>query len=128
MNLKLKGKGMHELGKAKKQHETRINNLISKIDAEGTEQMKSYKQMINFFTTLGIFFGTVIRYDWKPKTYSMFWFTNFLLVCASFHIPYTGYVYYKGGYYVRIVEPLAIAGLTVSVISTIYIAIKSVKC
>lgn len=113
-NLKLNVKKVtvQELG----HHEVSDNMPSIEIDAKDTAHFKSHKQIIKFYAFLGKFFGAVVRMDWEPSRYILYWITHFFLSLTVFHIIYTMIVYYcMNGDYKSVTRPLAISGLTISV-------------
>lgn len=85
------------------------------MKAEDTEHMKVYNEILNFYSILGKLYGSEIKYDWKPRNHLLFWVTNLLVLIANFHVPYTQYLHYASGDYMKIIEPCAALGLISSV-------------
>lgn len=92
---------------------TEIN--LQDIRAEDTDQMKLYEQLYKFISFLGFIFGYRFKYDWKPSRYAFYWFHAFTLLSGWFTIGYTVHIHYVNGSYVRILEPISLTGITVSV-------------
>lgn len=91
-------------------------NKYDNIDVENTEHMLAYKTTIKLYGAFSKLFGVTVGYGWKPTRSVMFWLTNILLFVVWFSIVYTGYFHYMHGNLKRILEPLAIIGISSSVI------------
>lgn len=91
-------------------------NEYDNIDAENTEHMLAYKTTMRLYGVFAKVYGITVDYSWRPKRSFMHWFTWVLLSCAWFSIIYTVYFHYARGNFKRILEPLAIGGISSSVI------------
>lgn len=96
------------------------NNLRKKEDKD-TEPLEIYEKALKFLSLFGLSIGIRFRFDWIYRKYVMFWVTCFVLLFTLFSIFYTMYIHYTNGNYVRILEPAAISGMTISV-NKIFIA------
>jgi len=87
--------------------------------SEETEQKHLHAEIMNLLSFFGLPIGVRFAYDWKPQQYFMF----FGMLCAffftGFSIFYTVYVHFVNGSYIRILEPLAISGLYMSVMQNL---------
>lgn len=87
----------------------------AEIDVEQTDRMIAYRQALSYYEKFGALFGTKVAYDWKPMNYVGFWFTNLVLSSAWFCMIYTLVLHWINADYIKILEPLAIMGVTSSV-------------
>lgn len=88
---------------------------ITVIDPEDTEHMLVYGKLIKYYETFMLFFGTKARYDWKPEKNFLFWTTYGVIYMVWLSIVYTIGLNCYYGSYSRIMEPLAIIGISSSV-------------
>lgn len=84
-------------------------------DIQKSEGMMAYKKVIWFFEIFCPVFGTTLRYDWVPARHFLVWFTTFLIVYDILIVVYTVMFHYNNGNYSKILEPLAMVGVTSSV-------------
>lgn len=120
-NLKLNVKNLkqsnHSVANPPREHEghqQRNDSYLLKINPEETEHMKLFRKIIKFFDLAGIIFGTKFSFDWKPRTYVMYWFTHFFISFIS--ILRQQYMHCQNGDHFRIIELFAIYGIGISVL------------
>lgn len=119
-NTKLRLKDVQEeedtrsTGSIEKETEEQLDNEIdnlSETDREDTEHMKALNKIIRYKNIIGYLFGMemVFGFDCKqPK----FLFACFVLFLSWVFVSYTVYIHYGT---VRVLEPLCLYGLAISV-------------
>lgn len=95
---------------------------VNDVKAEETERMKIYKKCMQIFHVLGFLLGIRVSHHWQPQKYFLFYLTCFFLFFTGFSISYTVHIHVGNREYVRILEPLAIFGIFISVMRNLKIS------
>lgn len=89
------------------------------VQSEEPEQKKLYEKCLKLIRVLAFTLGIRITHSWEPRKNFLFCFCCFFHVFCAYAITYTVYVHYVHGNYVRILEPLSIFGMSLSVMQNL---------
>lgn len=95
--------------------------------AEAKEQKKILEKCLNMIRIFGIFVGIRMTYFWKPQRSFPFLVTWLVIGFAIFSVVYTVHLHYVNESYLRVLEPLAISGIAVSVTQNVKYK-RKIKC
>lgn len=123
MNLKLKkqqtGENVHLPVQI---DENRLMRTVSSSDSnnnntksEDIEQKQLFEKCMNLFRFLGLLIGVGVTQDWKPQRHFRFFVMSSANAFLAFSILYTVYGHWMSGNYIKVLEPLAITGTSMSV-------------
>lgn len=94
------------------------------VDPECTEHMEAYKLFIKRYATLGYLFAQRPFYRWTPEDHFLYYYVCFILTFIWSGIFYSIFYHAHNGNYLAVMEPLAIVGVSSSVIGKILIEAK----
>lgn len=82
---------------------------------EDTEHMKLFEEVVAFFALTSKVFGMKVIFNWPWKKTPLMWLSFIILTTSWVSAVYTVYIHCLNNDYVRILEPLAVSGLLISV-------------
>lgn len=121
--LKLENEGKHSehpnsiLATINVQQEEYKQPIVTQLPkAKESIQLLMVGRMFNYFHIIGYIVGFEFNFEWKPLKCPRFYFSCLVYFTACFNEAYTVYLHYNNGDYIRILEPLALLGMIISVI------------
>lgn len=90
------------------------SNLPEK-EAEEVKPSEIFEEILDYVRFLLPLLGMRLSFHWEPRKYAMFFFMWFLLFAILFTICYTIHIHCVNENYVRIIAPVALSGMSISV-------------
>lgn len=94
---------------------TASESLQEHQKAEDAEHMKLFEEIISFYALVSKLTGFEIKFNWRWEKSFLFWIAILVIIAVYICIGYTMFDHYRNEDYVRILEPLVISGLLISV-------------